>query len=222
MSRRLPLFPLDVVLFPGGELPLHVFEPRHQAMLADVLQSDPRFGVLPTGPQHAPPERGTIGCIARVASHIALPDGRSNIVVIGESRFVLRRLLDEDHPYLVGLVDEFGDEEGAAELPSDMVESLRQLAERCRTALGVLTDRADAMPWAADPATLTFQVAGALPWGTDQGRRLLAARSPALRADMLLGVLPRIVPDLERRASVHRHATGNGKGHHPPDWDSGA
>ncbi len=219
MSRRLPLFPLDVVLFPGVELPLHIFEPRYQAMLADVLEADQRFGMLSGGPQNAPPESGTIGCVARVATQIALPDGRSNIVVAGESRFVLRRLVDEDRPYLVGLVDEFDDEEGVDELPADMVEALRQLAGRCRAALGVLTDRPDGAPWAADPATLTFQVAGALPWGTEQGRRLLAARSPALRADMLLRVLPRLVPDLERRASVHRHAGGNGKGHHPPEWD---
>lgn len=222
MSRRLPLFPLDVVLFPGVELPLHIFEPRYQAMLADVLDADQCFGILPGGAQNAPPERGTIGCIARVATRIALPDGRSNIVVVGDSRFVLRRLLDEDHPYLVGLVDEFGDEEGVDDLPGDMVESLRQLAARCRAALGVLTDRPDSGSWAPDPAILTFQVAGALPWGTDQGRRLLAARSPAVRADMLLRVLPRIVPDLERRAAVHRNAGGNGKGHHPPEWDAGS
>ncbi len=220
MSRRLPLFPLDVVLFPGVELPLHVFEPRYQALLADVLAGDQCFGVLPAGPDDVPPIHGAIGCVARVATQLALPEGRSNIVVVGESRFMLRRLVDSDRPYLVGTVDEFGDEEGVDELPGDMVESLRDLAERCRTALGVLTDRPDAAPWSANPAALTFQVAGALPWGVDQGRRLLAARSPAQRADFLLRVLPQIVPDLERRAAVHRQASGNGKGHHPPEWDT--
>jgi Lon protease-like protein len=219
---RLPLFQLDVVLFPSVELPLHVFEPRYRALLTDVLAGDQRFGVVPAGPRSAPPEPGAIGCVARIVTHQPLAEGRSNIVVVGESRFVLRGLLDDTAPYPVGLVDAFDDDEDSAELPVDMTETLRHLGERCRTALRVLTDHPGGEPWAGDPATLTFQIAGALPWGTEQGRRLLALRSPAQRAELLLRVLPRIVPDLEGRADIHRQAGRNGKGHHPPEWDSGS
>ena len=40
MPSRLPLFPLEVVLFPGTPLPLHIFEPRYRVMLTDCLAAD--------------------------------------------------------------------------------------------------------------------------------------------------------------------------------------
>jgi Lon protease-like protein len=217
MSRRLPLFPIQVVLFPGARLPLHIFEGRYRQLLADVLSGDQCFGLVPPGAdaEQAPP--GALGTVARVVAHQLLPDGRSNIMLEGESRFILRRWLDEGTPYGSGLVDEFSDEEGASDLPGDALETLRRLAERCRLAMAALTDEPSTGAWANDAATLTFQVAAALPWAGDQARRLLALRTGAQRADVLLSVLPQLVPDLERRASVHTHSSTNGKGHHPPD-----
>lgn len=220
MSRRLPLFPLDLVLFPGARQPLHIFEARYRQLLADILDEEQCFGVVPLGEDQELSATGALGSIARVIAHQLLPDGRSNIMVEGQGRFILRRWLDEGTPYPTGLVDEFGDEDGAEELPGDALEALRRLAERCRVAMAALTDDSLSAPWATDAATLTFQVAAALPWAGDQERRLLALRSGAQRADVLLSVLPRIVPDLESRAAVHRHAATNGKGRHAPDVET--
>jgi Lon protease-like protein len=217
MSRRLPLFPINVVLFPGARLPLHIFEGRYRQLLADVLSDDLCFGLVAPGADGEPPATGSLGTVARVVAHQLLPDGRSNIIVEGEQRFILRRWLDEGTPYGNGLVDEFSDEEGASELPGDALDTLKRLAERCRVAMAALTDEASSGPWARDAATLTFQVAGALPWTGDQARRLLALRTGAQRADLLLNILPHLVPDLERRAAVHRHAGTNGKGRHAPE-----
>ena len=50
MSRRLPIFALDVVLFPGAPLPLHIFESRYRQMIIDCLAGDERFGIVVTGP----------------------------------------------------------------------------------------------------------------------------------------------------------------------------
>ena len=217
MSRRLPLFPLDLLLFPGTRTPLHIFEDRYRALLGDVLAGDAAFGVLPPGEDGTAPTSGTIGCVAEVVTHQPLPDGRSNVLVQGGERFVLRRILDEQTPYLVGLVDEFGDEEGADELPTDAEAALRALAERCRQAMSVLSDLPSEAAWSGDPATFTFQVAGTIPWDAAQSRPLLAMRSAAERADLLLRLLPSVVPDLERRAAVHRRAGSNGAGPHPPE-----
>src|SRR5712691_7469081 len=104
MPFRLPIFPLSIVLFPGTPLPLHIFEPRYKRMLADCLSGDRRFGITPMGVGSEPPGPGAIGCVAEVRVNQELPDGRSNIVVVGGSRFVLSRLLDESLPYLVALV----------------------------------------------------------------------------------------------------------------------
>ena len=89
MPFRLPIFPLGVVLFPGTPLPLHIFEPRYRQMLADCLAGDRRFGITPAGTDDELPEPGTVGCIAEVRVNQELPDGRSNIVVLGGERFVL-------------------------------------------------------------------------------------------------------------------------------------
>lgn len=216
MPRQLALFPLDMVLFPGTRAPLHIFEDRYRALLADITATDGRFGLLPPGPDGEAPPSGTIGTVARVRTQQLLPDGRSNILVEGESRFVLRRLLDEDTPYLNGLVEEFGDEEGAREIPPDAEAELRELAERCRRAMAVLADLSGELDWSEDPGILTFQVAGTIPWDTEQSRPLLAMRSAAERAGLLLRLLPGMVPDLEGRAAVHRRAGSNGHGRHAP------
>ncbi len=222
MSRQLPLFPLEVVLFPGTRAPLHIFEDRYRAMLADVLAQGGAFGVISPGDDGGVPTPGAIGCTATVVSHQSLPDGRSNILVEGGSRFILRRLLDESTPYLLGMVEEFGDEEGSAELPADAEQALRTLAERCRQAMAVLADLPSDPDWSADPSRLTFQVAGTIPWDAAQARPLLAMRSAAERADLLLRLLPSVVPDLEDRAAVHHRAKGNGKGHHSSTVRKGA
>ncbi len=212
---RLPLFPLDVVLFPGALLPLHIFEPRYRQLLADVLAGDRRFGLVPKS-EGGRPSTGVVGTVAEIRATQPLPDGRANIVVSGEQRFMLRRYLDADAPYDVGLVDPFEDDPVDAEDADRHTPELRQLADRCATALGALTD-APAPGWAADAATLGFQVAGMLELGLDFKQRLLGMRSATHRTVLLLDLLPGIAKDLEARAVVRTRASGNGRGGAHPD-----
>src|SRR3982750_2896628 len=84
--RELPLFPLPLVLFPGVPLPLHIFEPRYQRMLADIRASDSLFGLSyfdVDEAENAPPPVGHIGCVAEVTEVQSLPEGRSNIMTVG-------------------------------------------------------------------------------------------------------------------------------------------
>ncbi len=214
MAIRLPLFPIDVVLFPGIQLPLHIFEPRYRALLADVTAAEGRFGILPGGPDGAPPASGTIGTVARVVAAQPMPDGRSTVLVVGEERFILRGIVDGATPYLTGRLEPFSDAEGAQELPSDLVWALRLLGERCRVAMRVLSDLENDTPWSEAAEPLTFEIAATIPWPTTDARPLLAMRSAAERATYLLQLLPRLVPELEERAAVHRRAGSNGHGPH--------
>ena len=107
---RIPIFPLSVVLFPGTPLPLHIFEPRYRQMLADCLAGDRRFGITPAGAAREAPDPGMVGCTAEVRVNQELPDGRSNIVVLGGDRFVVTELLDEPLPYHVASVEPFDDD----------------------------------------------------------------------------------------------------------------
>lgn len=216
MPSRLPLFPLEVVLFPGNPLPLHIFEPRYRAMLADCLRSDERFGLLPPARGGGPPRSGTVGCIARVRAAHQLPDGRSNIVVVGERRFLLRQSLASESPYLVGLVDPFDDLAGP-EVPTESLAALREVATSYLGALETLGGGSDPTPWADDPEALSFQVAAAVDFEFEVKRRLLELRTASERVALLLELLPPLAAEAAARARVHARARGNGKGGPHPD-----
>lgn len=209
MPSPLPLFPLNHALLPAELLPLHIFEPRYRRLLADCLAGDQRFGITTA----ESPGPGTIGCVARIRGTQVMPDGRSNIVVLGEHRFGIRALLEGDAPYLVASVEEFGDEPGTDPLPAES-DALRRLANALRETLGILADQpGDPTPWDEDLETLTFQVAGLAQLETATRSSLLACRSTRERARTLATLLPAQITQLRLRAEVHVRARSNGAGH---------
>ena len=214
---RLPLFPLELILFPGALVPLHIFEPRYRALLADCLAGERRFGILPPGTDGAPPATGSIGTVAEIRGTQPLPDGRSNVVVEGEERFMVRRFLDEGTPYLLALVDPFDDDPEEDEAADSEVASLRALADRLDGAERILTGSGHQGTWAADAGGLTFQVAALLDVETTFKQRFLAIRSARHRLALLLQFLPGIVAGLEARAVVKVRAATNGHGGAKPD-----
>ena len=211
---RLPLFPLPVVLFPGALLPLHVFEPRYRALLTDAIEAEPRFGILPPGPDGGPPAPGTVGCVARIRAVQPLPDGRSNIVVSGEERVALARLVSSPSPYLLGDLEPLPDQPEVLVPGEDQVAAVRHLGEQYAAALAALTDAEPETDWSPDPARLTFQVAALLEWDADRKQHFLAVRSVQERVTRLLHALPVMVREIEGRARVHRRAARNGTGAH--------
>jgi Lon protease-like protein len=216
MPFRLPIFPLSVVLFPGNPLPLHIFEPRYRRMLADCLAGDRRFGITPVADQ-SEPRAGAIGCVAEVRVNQELPDGRSNIVVIGRSRFIVADLLEESLPYLVAMVQAFEDEDGT-EPPAEDVDALRELAVHYFTALREINDAIPeevALP--ENPVDLSFHVAANIDCDLGIKQRLLAERSTARRYKALMLLVPVLTSGLERGITVHHRAHHNGKGGSLPD-----
>jgi len=211
---ELPLFPLPVVLFPGALMPLHVFEPRYQALLAHVVEHEHRFVLLEPGEDGAPAP-GTIGSVARVRAVQPLPEGRSNIVVSGEERVVLDRLVPSETPYLVGAVSALADDDDTQVASPAEVGRLRELGARYGAGLAALNDVEPHTEFADDSATLSFQVAALLEWTLDSKRLFLAIRSPRERVVRLLATVPRLLADLEGRVTVHRRASSNGTGHRP-------
>ncbi|MGI8943598.1 MAG: LON peptidase substrate-binding domain-containing protein [Qipengyuania sp.] len=97
---RLSIFPLPgAILFPGLQLPLHIFEPRYRALVSDAMARDRRIAMIQ-------PQRGgedaplyEVGCYGRIGDVEALDDGRYNIVLEGEQRFKLVRELDVTTPF---------------------------------------------------------------------------------------------------------------------------
>ncbi len=104
-AARLKVFPLPpVVLLPGGAAPLHIFEPRYRAMVADALASDGLFALAQVLPGQEPLLEGAPGleelvCIGRIVGHEQLADGRYNLVLVGLTRARLKRELPGRLPY---------------------------------------------------------------------------------------------------------------------------
>ncbi len=97
---RISIFPLPgVILFPGMQVPLHIFEPRYRALVKDALARDRRIGMIQ--PQQASEGASlySVGCLGKIADVEALDDGCFNLVLEGESRFRLIRELDATTPF---------------------------------------------------------------------------------------------------------------------------
>jgi Lon protease-like protein len=107
--RDLPLFPLNVVLFPQMTLPLRIFEPRYLQMVEDCMREDATFGVV--GIQSGPEVGGaalphTIGTTARIVGIERESPELLYIVTVGQERFRIRELIT-GKPYLVGDVEPY-------------------------------------------------------------------------------------------------------------------
>jgi hypothetical protein len=103
---RIPLFPLDTVLFPGTALPLHIFEERYREMVGECLAETKPFGVVrANGDQMA-----IVGCTAKIVRVVErYADGRMDILCEGMARFEIDGL-DESRKFLQADVEFFEDE----------------------------------------------------------------------------------------------------------------
>ncbi|MFA5882389.1 MAG: LON peptidase substrate-binding domain-containing protein [Acidimicrobiia bacterium] len=102
----LPMFPLGSVLFPHAVLPLHVFEPRYRALVADCLAGDARFGVVLIERGHevgGGDTRFAVGTAAQIVQAGEMPDGRWALVTVGTERLAVHEWLPDD-PYPRALV----------------------------------------------------------------------------------------------------------------------
>lgn len=95
MAKRLSIFPLTgALLFPGLQMPLHIFEPRYRALVSDALARDRRIAMIqPQRPVEGAP-LFQVGCVGRIGDVEALEDGRYNVVLEGENRFRIIRELE--------------------------------------------------------------------------------------------------------------------------------
>ena len=106
-AQKIPLFPLSTVLFPGGTIPLQIFEDRYHSMVQDCLDTDSKFGIvlIKEGQEvggNAVPHK--VGTLARITKIRKLPQNRLYLTVVGETRFNIIELI-QDKAYLEGLVE---------------------------------------------------------------------------------------------------------------------
>jgi len=218
--RRLPLFPLPLVLFPRAPLPLHIFEPRYRRLLADCLGGNRTFGIVLRADELAERDipEGTVGCEARIESAQHLPDGRSNVLVVGTDRFTLVRFVVDAAPYHVAEVAAFVDKPEPASSLESLARRVRGAFERVGKAARAIADDATPLPdLPDDPAEIAFAVAQYVDLELSAKQRLLSSPSASERLRQLDELLSPAVESVEVRATTHARARTNGHGPQPTE-----
>ncbi len=195
----LPLFPLDVVLFPDTPLPLHIFEPRYKEMIGECLERKLAFGVV----RAKESSLAEIGCTAEiVAVTKKYDDGRLDIVAEGRRRFQIRNV-NHERSFLQGDIEYF-DDEPATPKADDVGKAVKLHAQ----IMQLLT--AEAAPPDPDDPQLSFHLAGTLPLDLDFKQTLLGLRSESERVIGLIEYYEAILPNLRRAVKARDKAGGNG------------
>ena len=175
---EIPLFPLNVVLFPGMPLPLHIFEDRYKTMIADCIRENRPFGVVMIEEDSAafgePAKPVVIGCTAEIAQVQPLDEGRMFIMTVGRERFRIVRL-EYDKPYLVGTVAPAPLDVDDEEVTAEEAESLEPLVLAYLHKLarfGHIELDADQIP--SDPEGLIYLAATLIQLPTEEKQVFLA------------------------------------------------
>lgn len=202
-DARIPLFPLELVLFPGRSLPLHIFEPRYREMTRDCLEKKSPFGIVLVQ-SSAIAQTGCTAFIVKVLKQYG--DGRSDILTIGQKVFRLLQTYNEKS-YMeadVRFLEEVGQQ-----AESETSQRLEQLFDQCHRVLY----KQDAPRFQGEENfSFAFHVGAELPLELEFRQSLLELRSEAERQKSLVEHLTELYPQLERRERVRGKATGNGHG----------
>jgi Lon protease-like protein len=199
----LALFPLDLVLFPGASLPLHIFEPRYQEMISECLDQKKSFGVVRAKEEGV----AEIGCTAEVITVAKkYPDGRMDIVTEGRERFEVMQV-SQELSFLQAEVLYLRDEPGQA-TPEEIALAVKLQGEILQLAGSDAPSQAK-----SDASQLSFHLVGPLPLDLDFKQTLLSMKSEAERVRGVISYFEAILPNLRRTVQVRQKAGGNGHVH---------
>ncbi len=182
----LPLFPLNTVLYPGGVLPLKVFEQRYVEMTKRCVRDGSLFGVclIREGREVGEPAiPANVGCTARIGEWDVPHPNLFHLIAHGEQRF---RILRTEVAALGLLMCE------AEMLPVEAADQAPD--ELCRSVLSAVVDRIGAERFPGpirldDPIWIGYRLAEVLPLSTDIRQQLLETDAADRRFEILRGVL---------------------------------
>lgn len=197
MTHKLPLFPLNTVLFPNAPLPLHIFEERYRLMISRCIEQQSPFGVVLIREQNRADTDPNvsfyaIGTAAQISEGVQLEDGRYYLVALGQRRFRVQYLIQRA-PYLIGSVTYLTEETGASVVAA--ANELRTLYQTYWAAMRNATGYpAEAEELPSDVVELTYWMGHRLQTDLLQKQRWLEAdvatrireMVAALRAELAL------------------------------------
>jgi Lon protease-like protein len=196
MALELPLFPLNVVLFPGTELPLHIFEPRYRLMINECYEQGLPFGIVLARPESEPlrEEPYLVGTMAEIEVLDRLEDGRINLLARGSQRF--RILSQHRHrSYLSGIVEVYHDDAEAESVLNQLAHQAGSLFRSYLEALLEVAGRGElefSLP--DDAEELSYFIAHLIDAQDEQKQHMLEMTSTRQRLEEEIAILRREVP----------------------------
>jgi ATP-dependent Lon protease len=201
--ERIPLFPLNIVLFPGEQVPLHIFEPRYRRMVRECLDNKAPFGMLLALPDGVV----RVGCTAEILEVIKThEDGRMDIITVGRDPFRVLELF-EDEPLVHGHVDYLEDRE-----TQDRPPKLRQLIELYETCHTLLYSSLPKDLELQLEGALSYTIASTLPLDLLWKQQILELRCEEERQERLLTYLRDWAPHLQKKEVLRHRTAGTGHG----------
>jgi Lon protease-like protein len=205
---ELPIFPLNTVLFPGGRLPLHIFEERYKLMINRCVERREPFGVclIRRGNEVTDAAMKTfrVGTTAHIRELQELEEGRLNIVCRAAAVYDPG---DNPTPYIIADVDVIASEDcGGAAAAGLAVKASALLADYVRLNLAMTHQWARSIEMPSEPSALSDYVGGLLAIGLGAKRRLLEQTSPGLRLNAEVDILHAAIAQLTSRVEVARAA----------------
>lgn len=202
MAKLLPLFPLQLVVFPGSAIPLHIFEDRYREMVGEAAAAGTEFGIV------LAKDSGIVnfGCTVTVETVLQrYPDGRFDVMTRGQRRFVIQSL-DQEKAYLRGTVEYFHDE------PNDAppLELKAKAVAAYKTMRDALAQEASAVD--EDDPLLSFHLASDVD-DLDFRNLLQRSRSEAERLRAFVEFSSAYVERKHYAAKMKTIAPMNGHGH---------
>ncbi|MEK6277929.1 MAG: LON peptidase substrate-binding domain-containing protein [Actinomycetota bacterium] len=200
MPLQLPIFELPLVLLPGEQVPLHIFEERYKRMIGQALDRGEPFGIVLRDADGARP----IGCTAHVTEVLErFADGRLNIVITGDGPFrVLDRFGDPEEPAAEVEMLDPGTGGDDAEAREAAREAFRDLAERASG------ERPEAEAIAIESA---YGLASRVELPAETKQELLELRDEDERMRLLARVLVTLQQALDQAEDIAERAQSNGK-----------
>lgn len=194
MHERLPIFPLNTVVFPGVTLPLHVFEERYRALVQHLLAESDKaqrvFGVVAIREGYEVGSHGVqsvqrVGCAVQLTSVQPYPDGRFDIEVVGRSRLRLDGL-DTSGDYLVGDIETLAEpRETKGAIAREAARALETFEEYRRRLSELRGDEVLAGALPRDPEYLSYSLAATCLLTLQERQALLEADTAYDRLVML-------------------------------------
>ncbi|MDE2413093.1 MAG: LON peptidase substrate-binding domain-containing protein [Sphingomonadales bacterium] len=174
------------MLYPGMQLPLHIFEPRYRAMVSDALARDRRIGMIQPHRQEEGAPLYAVGCLGKIGEVEALPDGRYNIVLTGESRFRVLRELEVTTPFRQVEAELLAEDENDVLAPVERASFERE-ARRFANAQGYAVDWEQVAR--LDDLSLINGVSQIAPFDAAAKQALLEAGSLGERCELLVQLM---------------------------------